>query len=178
MSNSKDMMMSEFGQRAVIVTHCINHREHYSTCYGCLRQFNSELRRALKAEKQRTTPPTAEYVNAKEKEFEELRAELKSVKANAVKMLDEQDREYNRKTNEMIRRHSEQVEDLTARIKELEDGIRETPRGCTNLGCVYEPNRKGIGTTGICNCVHRRPHEAERYIRKLHALLDKKSDNE
>lgn len=48
--------------------------------------------------------------------------------AGAVKILNEQDREYNRKTNALIARHAEQVAALSARVAELEAALRLAKR--------------------------------------------------
>jgi len=61
-------------------------------------------------------------------EISRLTAEVERLRTNAVKMLDEVDREYNRKTNAMIERHAATVarlkadnERLTAALETVRD---------------------------------------------------------
>ena len=55
--------------------------------------------------------------------IEQLVATNKQLTAEAAKMLAEQDSEYNRKTNDMIERHAEQVKALTAERDRLRESL-------------------------------------------------------
>jgi len=61
------------------------------------------------------------HMSEKNDEITALRAENERLRTNAVKMLDEVDREYNRKTNAMIERHAATVARLTAEVERLKE---------------------------------------------------------
>jgi hypothetical protein len=56
-------------------------------------------------------------MSEKNDEITALTAENERLRTNAVKMLDEVDREYNRKTNAMIERHAAAITRLTAEVE-------------------------------------------------------------
>jgi hypothetical protein len=63
------------------------------------------------------------HMSEKNDEIAALRAENERLRTNAVKMLDEVDREYNRKTNAMIERHAATVARLTAENTRLRSAL-------------------------------------------------------
>jgi hypothetical protein len=63
-----------------------------------------------------------------------LTAEIERLRANAVNMLDEVDREYNRKTNAMIERHAATVARLTAEVELLRAALERLSNELRQFG--------------------------------------------
>jgi hypothetical protein len=58
---------------------------------------------------------------------------IEQLTAEAAKMLSEADYKYNRKTNDMIQRHAEQVQALTAERDRLRAALRGLERASTEV---------------------------------------------